>query len=68
MEPTLQIQLSPVVELSHWIVFQVQKDNNSKKESFCCTEPEKITCQVYHSKQETQKRKLKFCPDNFVLP
>jgi len=51
------MKLSPVDHLVDGILFLVQKGSNAKKESFCCTEP--IVYQVYHSKQKSNKKKIK---------
>jgi hypothetical protein len=53
--------------MSHWIFVLVQKDSNSQKGKFLLHG--KIPYQIYHCKQEDQKRKSEFFyRDNFVLP
>jgi hypothetical protein len=47
----------------------VQKDSNAKKRQLSLHGTLKILYQIYHSKEEKQKRKsLFFYADNLVLP
>jgi hypothetical protein len=53
----------------HGGIVLVQKDSNTKNRNLLLHGTLKNVYQVYHSKQEMQKRKSKFFyPDNFVLP
>jgi hypothetical protein len=52
--------------------FWYKKTSNVKKESFCCTEPERVlpkfTTQTSKSKKENQNFFIAIKNDNFVFP
>jgi hypothetical protein len=53
------MKLSPV-EMVDGILFLVQKGSNAKKESFCCTEPERLFTKFTTQNRKATKRKSKF--------
>jgi hypothetical protein len=48
----------------HWKFVVVPEGSNAKKESFCCTEPQRLD-QIYHSNQGQTKTKFSFFHDIF---
>ena len=52
--------------MDYWILVLVQKDSNVKRESYCCTELERLFTKFITENKEIIKENQ--CCDNFVFP